>query len=60
MRIASLLLVAVADHRRAVDAGVPSAVLCQSFLGLVVPVVLLEFLLAEPPRTACTKAARRH
>ena len=52
--------VAAADHRRAVDAGIPSAVLCQALLGLLAPAALLEALLAVPPRTEGRKAARRH
>lgn len=60
MRIDAMLRVAAADHRRVVDAGVPSAVLCQSFLGYLVPVMLLEALLAVPPRTGDTLAAPRY
>lgn len=59
-RVFLVLHVAVADHRRAVDAGVPSAVLCQGFLGLIVPLVLLQSLLEAPPRTAGKTVVRRH
>ena len=58
--IASWMRVAAADHKRAVDAGIPSAVLCQALLGLLAPATLLEALLEVPPRTDGRKAARRH
>ena len=58
--IVSWMRVAAADHKRAVDAGIPSAVFWQALCGLLAPATLLEALIAAPPRTEGRKAARRH